>query len=61
MQARDAQARTIHLRDYQPPGFLISQTELRVELGDDETLVSAKLHLYRNTEAVAGPLILDGQ
>jgi len=62
MSLRDAQARTIYLKDYQPPAFLIDQTRLRVELGDAETLVHAELSLRRNPAATgAEPLVLHGE
>ncbi|MGK2913264.1 MAG: aminopeptidase N, partial [Porticoccaceae bacterium] len=62
MSLRDAQARTIYLKDYQPPAFLIDQTRLRVELGDDETLVHAELSLRRNPAAAGtDPLVLHGE
>ena len=45
---RDAQARTVHLKDYRPPAFLIETTDLRVELFEDCALVRARLRLRRN-------------
>ncbi|MFM1896891.1 MAG: hypothetical protein RLZZ385_1965 [Pseudomonadota bacterium] len=45
---RDAQARTVYLKDYQPPGFLIDSTDLRVELYEDCALVRACLRIRRN-------------
>jgi aminopeptidase N len=46
---RDAQPGAIYLKDYQPPAYLIDQTELHFELHEDYTLVSSRLHLRRNT------------
>ncbi|MEH6473378.1 MAG: aminopeptidase N, partial [Halopseudomonas sp.] len=43
--------RTIFLKDYRVPPFLIDRTELHFELGDKATLVRSKLHLRRNPEA----------
>ncbi|WP_237134450.1 aminopeptidase N [Pseudohongiella sp. O18] len=47
---RDAQSRTVYLKDYQLPPFLIDRTELRFELGDNETLVKSQLTMRRNPE-----------
>ena len=46
-----AQPQTIYLKDYQVPDYLIKTTDLRVDIRDGETLVSAMLHLYRNPAA----------
>ncbi len=45
---RDAQARTIYLKDYKPPAFTIEKTDLHFELYEDHALVKATLliHLY---------------
>ncbi len=73
MAFRDAQPKTIHLKDYRPPDYFIDRTELRIELGDDETLVRAVLHMRRaaaltttsgsSTQGKTKPteLVLDGQ
>ena len=45
------QPKTIYLKDYQVPGYLIKTTDLRFEIYDGETIVSAMLHLYRNPAA----------
>ncbi len=59
---RDAQPQTIHLKDYQPPAFLLDQTLLHFELHEDHTIVRSTLALYRNPNAVPGqPLTLDGE
>ncbi|MGM0632283.1 MAG: aminopeptidase N [Pseudomonadota bacterium] len=61
---RDAQARTIYLKDYQLPAFLIDRTELRFDLGEDSSTVSSKLTMRRNPDLVgnnADELVLDGQ
>ena len=55
---REPTPRTIHLKDYAPPAFLISQVELDVEIRDDHALVRARLQVKRN--AGPGPLVLDG-
>ncbi|MFO1429656.1 MAG: aminopeptidase N [Candidatus Competibacteraceae bacterium] len=56
--------KTIYLRDYTPPDYLIEQVELRFELGEVSTLVHSRLHVVRNHVPPAGgprPLVLDGQ
>ena len=54
--------KTIFLKDYSPPDFIIEQVDLRFELGDSETLVHARLQISRRTpEAVnRQPLVLYG-
>jgi len=44
--------KTIFLRDYQPPEFLIDQVDLHFELGEEQTLVCAQLNMRRNPAAV---------
>ena len=59
---RDAQPAAIFLKDYRPPAYLISRTELDFELHEDHTLVMAKLHIWRNPESPEGTeLVLHGQ
>ncbi|AQA18548.1 aminopeptidase N [Halioglobus japonicus] len=59
---RDANPGTIYLKDYQAPNYLINRTELHFVLGEEETLVTSRLHLLRNTEnGDSSELILDGQ
>jgi aminopeptidase N len=54
---RDAQPKTIHLKDYSPPPFLVDTVELDVDIQDDHAMVRAKLAMRRNAP---GPLVLDG-
>ena len=64
---RDAQARTVYLKDYKPPLFTIAKTELHFELYEDSAKVKSTLHFERNVTAqtdLAAPadtLILHGQ
>jgi len=62
---RDAQARTVYLKDYRPPAFLVERTDLKFELFEDYALVRSTLTLRRNSEAsdvdASEPLILQGQ
>lgn len=59
---RDAQARTIYRKDYQPSAFLIDQTELSFDLRDGVTEVHSRLSMRRNPAAKSNreALILDG-
>jgi aminopeptidase N len=60
---RTEQPKTIYLKDYQAPDYLIDETHLTFELHDDHTLVHAQLVMRRNPDAGEGlpPLVLDGQ
>ena len=59
---RDAQPKTIHLKDYTPPDFLVETIDLDVDLRDDHALVRARLAVVRNPAGVRddAPLVLDG-
>lgn len=60
---RTEQSKTIYLKDYQVPDYLIDETHLTFELFEDHSLVHAQLAMRRNPEAGAGlpKLVLDGQ
>lgn len=60
---RDAQPRTIRLKDYRVPDFLIDTTALHFELHEDRTRVRATLEIRRNPASgdQRAPLKLDGQ
>lgn len=60
---RTEQPRTIYLKDYQAPDYLIDETHLTFELHEDRTLVHAQLVMRRNPARGSGlpPLVLDGQ
>ncbi len=59
---REARPGTIFLKDYSPPDFLISRTELEFELHEDHALVRAVLHLARaGSGQTNAPLVLHGQ
>jgi aminopeptidase N len=49
-----------YLKQYQPPDFSISRTELEFDLETGSTRVTAKLRLKRNTPDGHAPLVLDG-
>jgi aminopeptidase N len=51
----------VHLSDYRPPAFLVDEVDLVFDLGEERTVVHARLALRRNPEGEAGaPLVLDG-
>ena len=56
--SREPTPKTIHLKDYTPPAFLVPHVELDVDIRDDHALVKARLQVKRN--AGSGPLLLDG-
>jgi aminopeptidase N len=61
LPAKD-QPKTIYLKDYQVPDYLIKTTDLRFEISEGETLVSAMLHFYQNPASTkkANQLTLHG-
>lgn len=64
MLFRDAQPKTIYLKDYRAPDYFIDKTILRIQLNDDETLVTASLSMRRAQSGRSGrssELTLDGQ
>ncbi|MBD7977327.1 aminopeptidase N [Serpens gallinarum] len=60
---RTEQPKTIYLKDYQVPEYLIDETSLTFELYEDHSLVHAQLVMRRNPEAGPGLplLVLNGQ
>ena len=46
---KDAQPKTIYLKDYQPPSYLIDTTELHVDLTEAGATVTSKLAMRRNS------------
>jgi len=60
---RTEQSKTIYLKDYQAPDYLIDETHLTFELFEDHTLVHAQLVMRRNPALPAElpALVLDGQ
>ena len=59
---RDAQAQTIHRKDYRPSAYLIEHTELSFDLQDGYTDVHSRLSMRRNPQADGSDevLVLDG-
>jgi aminopeptidase N len=56
---KESQGKTVYLRDYREPDYLIDETELDVRLFEDHTLVRARLRLRRNPEGqgAGAPLV----
>ena len=56
------QPQVIYLKDYQVPAYLVEQTDLRFELGEEQTVVTATLQMQRNPacEQAAPALELHG-
>src|SRR3546814_9318018 len=55
--------KTIRLKDYRPPDYLIDTANLDFELGEARTRVRARLAIRSNYDRASGvrPLVLDGQ
>lgn len=57
--------KTVYLKNYQAPDYLIDETHLKFELFENFTLVHAELHIKRNPEKNSEEnlpeLVLDGQ
>ncbi|HAT36313.1 MAG TPA: aminopeptidase N [Rhodospirillaceae bacterium] len=55
--------KTIHLKDYRPPDFLIDEVFLDITLGEEATRIAARLSMRRNpaAESPDAPLVLDGE
>lgn len=47
---RDAQPKSIYLKDYQPPAYVIDETHLKFDLHEEMTLVDSELLMRRNPE-----------
>jgi aminopeptidase N len=59
---REATPKTIYLKDYRPPAYLIPAIDLEVDIREDHALVRARLQVARNPQCpdAAAPLELDG-
>ncbi|MFC1747438.1 aminopeptidase N [Pseudomonadota bacterium] len=54
--------KTIYLKDYIPPPFLVDELKLQFELGETSTVVTSLLKMRRDSDtAFDVPLVLDGQ
>jgi aminopeptidase N len=58
----DAVPKTIYLKDYTPPAYLIEQIDLHIDLTEDITTVTSKLKLAKNamSDDHSGRIVLDG-
>lgn len=59
---KEATPKAVRLGDYRVPDFLIDRTDLRIELGEEFTTVTATLAMRRNPESQnrSRELVLDG-
>ena len=59
---REPAPKTIYLKDYTPPPYLVSTIDLDVDIRADHALVRAVLELHRNPKSAdaGAPLVLDG-
>ena len=55
--------KTIYLKDYIPPSYLVSTVDLCFELDETATLVHSRLRMRRNKQVAdeASPLELNGE
>lgn len=54
--------KTIYLKDYTPPPFIIDELNLQFELGEASTVVTSLLKMRRDEDTAEDvPLVLDGQ
>jgi len=58
---RTEEPRTVRLKDYRPPDWLIETVHLDVSLDPTATTVRAKLRVKPNSAGVPAPLVLDGE
>ncbi len=61
MKDLEQQSKTIYLKEYKKPDFLISHVELTFDLDEEQTRVYSVLQVTRNTSDEATPLILMGE
>jgi aminopeptidase N len=60
---KESQGKTVYLRDYQVPDYLIDETHLEFSLHEDHTLVHSRLLMRRNPQSKEphAPLVLHGK
>jgi aminopeptidase N len=61
MKDLDQQVKTIYLKDYKAPEFLIDHVDLCFELDEEKTRVVSILQLKRQLPAESSPLVLSGE
>lgn len=57
---KEGDPRTIYLRDYESPAFLVDEAALEIDILEASAEVKSSLQLHRNPAARPGPLRLDG-
>jgi len=58
---KESQPKTIFLKEYTPPQYIIKTVDLRFDLDEDATLVSSRMRIRRAAGAPASsPLVLEG-
>lgn len=60
----DQTPKTVYLKDYTPPDYGIDRVQLRFDLGEESTTVTAALSVVRQShgeQSQSRPLVLDGQ
>lgn len=59
---RDPTPKTVYLKDYTPPPFIVEAIDLDIDLRDDHARVRSRLAIRRNPNMrpSTGPLVLDG-
>jgi len=58
---KHAEAKTIHLKDYQQPAFWVDTVDLAFDLDDDHTIVTATVDYQRNPDSSLNRLELFGE
>ena len=61
MKDLDQQVKTIYLKDYKAPDYLIDHVDLRFELNEEKTRVVSILQLKRQVFSESSPLVLSGE
>ncbi len=61
MKDLDQQVKTIYLKDYKAPEFLIDHVDLTFELDEEKTRVVSVLQLKRQVLGESSPLVLSGE
>ncbi|MDT3706389.1 MAG: aminopeptidase N [Thiobacillus sp.] len=58
---RTTAPKTVHLKDYTPPAWLVDTVDLHVSIHQGHAEVRARLACRRNPQGAGGPLVLNGQ
>jgi aminopeptidase N len=56
--ATEQTPKTVYLKDYLPPAYLVERIDLTFHLGEELTTVIAEQTLFRNPDSASGPAIL---